>query len=379
MQGWRAVITVLVSFAILCGLTACGDSPWNNPHNNHQARDNVYHASFAERPRTLDPARSYSSNESLFTAQIYEPPLQYHYLKRPYELIPLTARALPTATYLDSDGKILPEDAPIERIAYSVYNISIKPGIRYQPHPAFAKDSDGAYLYHNLDAASIDDIVSINDFTHHGTRELTAADYVYQIKRLAHPTLQSPILGLMSEYIVGLAEFNKQLREQLRQQPGYLDLRTVDLSGVQVLDRYTYQIKIKGKYPQLLYWLAMPFFSPMAWEVDRFYSQAGLDDHNISLDWYPVGTGPYMLTENNPNARMVLSRNPNFRGETYPSIGAFNDRSKGLLDDAGKSMPFIDAYVFSLEKESIPRWNKFLQGYYDAWGDGSMCWYPATI
>ncbi len=31
-------------------------------------------------------------------------------------------------------------------------------------------------------------------------------------------------------------------------------------------------------------------------------------------------------------------------------------------------MPFIDKVVFSLEKESIPYWNKFLQGYYDASG-----------
>ena len=29
------------------------------------------------------------------------------------------------------------------------------------------------------------------------------------------------------------------------------------------------------------------------------------------------------------------------------------------------TMPFIDKAVFSLEKESIPAWNKFLQGYYD--------------
>jgi oligopeptide transport system substrate-binding protein len=36
------------------------------------------------------------------------------------------------------------------------------------------------------------------------------------------------------------------------------------------------------------------------------------------------------------------------------------------LADAGKPLPFIDKVVFSLEKESIPAWNKFLQGYYDA-------------
>ncbi len=31
-------------------------------------------------------------------------------------------------------------------------------------------------------------------------------------------------------------------------------------------------------------------------------------------------------------------------------------------------MPFIDTAILTLEKETIPRWNKFLQGYYDASG-----------
>jgi ABC-type transport system substrate-binding protein len=42
-----------------------------------------------------------------------------------------------------------------------------------------------------------------------------------------------------------------------------------------------------------------------------------------------------------------------------------------LLADAGKPMPFIDKAIFSLEKEPIPYWNKFLQGYYDASGISS--------
>jgi oligopeptide transport system substrate-binding protein len=79
-----------------------------------------------------------------------------------------------------------------------------------------------------------------------------------------------------------------------------------------------------------------------------------------------VGTGAYMLTENNPNARMVLERNPNFRGEPYPAEGEAGDREAGLLADAGRMMPFIDKVVFSREKEGIPYWNKFLQGYFDS-------------
>ena len=106
-------------------------------------------------------------------------------------------------------------------------------------------------------------------------------------------------------------------------------------------------------------------------EADAFYSQPGMKERNITLDWYPVGTGPYMLTVNNPNRQMVLERNPNFHGETYPSEGEPGDLEAGLLADAGQPLPFIDRIIFSLEKEDIPYWNKFLQGYYDASGISS--------
>jgi len=65
---------------------------------------------------------------------------------------------------------------------------------------------------------------------------------------------------------------------------------------------------------------------------------------------------------------MELARNPNFHGETYPAEGAPGDREAGLLADAGKPLPFIDKAVYSLEKEDIPYWSKFLQGYYDTSG-----------
>jgi ABC-type transport system substrate-binding protein len=145
-------------------------------------------------------------------------------------------------------------------------------------------------------------------------------------------------------------------------------LNQYELSGVTAVDRYTYRIKVKGKYPQFLYWLAMPFFAPVPAEVDRFYSQPGMAEKNFSLDWYPVGAGPYMMTVNNPNRQMVLARNPNFPGEPYPSEGEPGDAAAGLLKDAGATMPFIDKVVFSLEKEAIPYWNKFMQGYYDVSG-----------
>lgn len=356
------------------GLAACGEGSWNNPYPQADQGKNIFYSAFDLRPKHLDPAQSYASNEVIFTGQIYEPPLQYHYLKRPYTLVPLAATAVPQPYFEDAQGQRLADDAPREQIAYSIYDIHIQAGIRYQPHPAFATDAQGNPLYLNLRAEDLVGREQLSDFSHTGTRELVAADYVYQIKRLAHPKLNSPIFGLMAEYIVGLRDYANTLHkvvqgwEQQGQGQHFLDLRQYPLAGVEVVDRYTYRVKLHGLYPQFVYWLAMPFFAPIPAEVDQFYSQPGMQEKNLTLDWYPVGTGPYMLTVNNPNLQMIMQRNPNFHDERYPSAGEPGDKAAGLLADAGKPLPFIDKVVFSLEKENIPTWNKFLQGYYDASG-----------
>ncbi|MCZ6718604.1 MAG: ABC transporter substrate-binding protein [Gammaproteobacteria bacterium] len=356
---------------------ACTEVPWNNPYPATDAEQNILYDSFSERPNHLDPVRAYSANEYVFIAQIYEPPLQYHFLKRPYQLVPLTATTMPRPVYLDGAGRQWPDSALPEDIAYTVYRITLQPGIEYQPHPAFAKSGDGKFVYHDLTESDLRGVHTLADFKRTGTRELVAEDYVYQIKRLAHPELHSPIAGLMGKYIEGLTQLSETLREAYNKLTNgadrdvYLDLSEYSLEGAQAIDRYTYEVTIKGKYPQFMYWLAMPFFAPMPWEADKFYTQPGMVERNITLDWYPVGTGPYMLEENNPNRRMVLARNPNFRGEPYPTEGEAGDESQGLLADAGKPMPFIDRAVYSLEKETIPYWNKFLQGYYDASGISS--------
>ena len=349
-------------------LLGCADTAWNNPYRAGEAAGPVFFGAFSDRPKHLDPARSYSADEWAFISQVYEPPLQYHFLIRPYALTTLTAESMPEIRYFDADGNRLTEDVPASEVAYTDYILRIRPGTLYQPHPALARNEDGSFVYWPLADEVLHRVNTLNDFEKTGTRELVAADYVYQIKRLAYKPNHSPVAGLMSEHIRGFSEFSKQAaaaQAQLDDDELWLDLRDIAMSGLEEIDRYSYRIRIENKYPQFKYWLAMNFFAPMPWEAERFYKQPGLEEKNINLHWYPIGTGPYMLTENNPNLRMVLTRNPNFRGEPYPSEGAETYRQTGLLDDAGKPMPFIERAVYSLEKEAIPRWNKFLQGYYD--------------
>jgi ABC-type transport system substrate-binding protein len=363
----RKILASLISVIFLAG---CGQA-WNDPYPASAAGRNILYTAFTDRPKHLDPAQSYSEDEITFTAQIYEPALQYHYLKRPYQLIPSTVEQVPQARYFNAQGKELPADAPAEAIAESLYELKLKKGIRFQPHPAFALNSYGQPEYLGKNIA--DGRQKVADFPLTGTRELLADDYIYQLKRLAHPRLHSPIFGMMADKIIGLKALGEELGKAAKNLPGdeWLDLDAYPLSGVEKVDSHTWRIRLKGKYPQFLYWLAMPFFAPVPREVDRFYAQPGMAAKNLTLDWWPVGTGPFMLSENDPNRRMVLSRNPNFHGQTYPCEGEAGDREAGLLEDCGKPLPFIDQAVFTREKESIPYWNKFLQGYFDASGISS--------
>lgn len=363
----KILLSILV-FTVL--LTGCDDTPWNSPYPSSGGADKIVYSSFDERPKHLDPARSYSANENAFLAQIYEPPLQYHFLLRPYRLIPQSASEVPVPSYFDAEGNPLPQDASPADIDRSDYLIRLKRGIRFQPHPAFARSEDGRYRYHSLRASDLAGINRLADFPESGSRELIADDFIHQIKRLAAPWVHSPIGGVMQQHILGFEDLARRLAgsegksalEQIQV------LRQSHLTGVIPVDRYSFRISVKGKYPQFNYWLAMPFFAPLPWEAEIFYAQPGMKERNLVLDWYPVGTGPFMLTENNPNLRMVLDRNPSFHGEVYPREGMPGDREAGVLDDADKPLPLIDRAIYSLEKEDIPRWNKFLQGYYDSSG-----------
>ncbi|MGE5866925.1 MAG: ABC transporter substrate-binding protein [Rhizobacter sp.] len=348
----------------------------NSPHPRGSERGNTLFVAFQERsPRYFDPTASYANNETPVVYQVYEPLYGYHYLKRPYTLVPRLAEAVVAPRYRDAQGRDLPDDAPGEQVAESVYDIPLKRGVMYAPHPAFARDDAGGYRYHALSETDTRDKRSPFDFPHTGTREVEAEDFVYAFKRHATPRIQAPLFGIFAEHVVGLKAYGERIRsEDTRLRAGldpasldkpFLDFRRWPLEGVQALDRHTLRIRIKGKYPQWKYWLAMSFAAPVPWEADQFYAQPGMARNGLSLARWPVGTGAYLLREYEQDRRHVLVRNPLYRHDPYPCDGEAGDREAGLLADCGKPMPFIDRVEFNIEKERVPLKSKFAQGYID--------------
>ena len=364
------LVRLLGLTVIFLTLAGCSDQ-WNTPYTQEQVASNTLFSAFSAPPKHLDPVRAYSSNEWQIISQILEPPLQYHYLKRPYTLEPLTLTEMPKVRYFNQQGEAVGSDA--KEIAYSEVQLQLKPDIHYQPHPAFSRDQQGDFVYSPLDPNLLQGLRSPFDLPDLQTRALTAADYAYAIKRMAVRQNHSPILDTMAEYIVGLKAFSDEvsgLRSE-HDSDAFFDLRPYEIDGVKVVSDNELRIRLEGVYPQFLYWLSMNFFAPIPWEVEQFYAQPGLLDRNISMNTFPVGTGPFYLAENNPNLRMRLLKHPNYQAQYYPDAGLAEGMPASLLNAAGQRLPLLDEVVYTLEKESVPYWNKFLQGYYDASGVSS--------
>ncbi len=362
------------SLALAVGIFSVACS--NDPHPAGLASTNTLIETFSERsPRYLDPTASYSNNESKWTYQIYDTLYGYHYLKRPYQLTPKAAAAMPKVSYFDKTGQALGSDATADEVAVTVYDIAIKPGMKFAPHPAFATDEAGKHRYHALKTGDVGLRRRPQDFEHQGSREVLAEDFVYAIKRHATPRVEAPIFGVFSEYVLGLKELGKavkdkdtELRKGLKDSDldrPFLDFRSFQIEGVSAPEKHLLRFRIKGKYPQWSYWLAMTFASPIPWEAEAFYAQPGMAANGLNLSKWPVGSGAYMLTEYEQDRRHVMVKNPNYRDDFYPCDGMPEDKAAGLLADCGKKMPFIDAIVSNLEKEKLPETEKFRQGYID--------------
>jgi oligopeptide transport system substrate-binding protein len=266
-------------------------------------KDNTLNVVVKSNIKSLDPMYANDRYSNIVNAQIYEPLLTYHYLKRPATLIPNLAESMPTAS---KDGL--------------THTIKIKKGIKFQDDSSFANGKG---------------------------REVTAQDFMYAWRRLMDPKNTSEGAWIFDNRIVGLDEWKAKVAK------GEADYNT-PIEGLQTPDDYTIVIKLKKPFFQLYYVLAMTYSAPIAKEAAEKYGKEYAN--------HPVGTGPYMLKEWKRGTKVELIKNPNWLGGTYPTEGEATDAEKGLLADAGKSLPFSDRVVILEQNEDQPRWLNFFKG-----------------
>jgi len=262
---------------------------------------NVLNMALSGEISTLDPANAYDTISASVIYQSYEQLYEYHYLKRPYTIIPLLAEEMPI---VENNGKR--------------YTIKIKKGIRYQDDPCFNGKE----------------------------RFVTAQDFINQIKRLAFKGTNSNGWWLFDGKIVGINKFRDEVDTDFEK------FKSMQIEGLKAKDEQTLIIDLVEPFPQMLFALTMSFTSPMPMEAIEKYKNL-LNDRMI-------GTGPFQMDKYNPLSGVRLVRNPYFRKALYPEEGDRMANSMNLLKDAGKQIPFIDAIQFQIIKESQTRWLNFM-------------------
>jgi len=301
--------------------------------------DNCLRQPYYSDVKSFEPA-AYDNSEAVhIRAHVYEGLYAYHYLKRPAKIIPLLADGMPKVS---KDGL--------------VWTIKMKKGVKYSRNACFGLDDKGKPK----------------------TRTVTAGDFVLAFKRIADIHVRSDsAMAFVGDMIVGLKEYRK--KSENYRQDDYSRFDKEKLSGVVALDDLTLQMTLKQNTPHFIHFLAIPQYAPYPREIiDHYFASPdnfagtprmaaitlrlfGEIRHSKAV----VGTGPYVISKHIPRNIIVLSRNPDFRDQHYPSQGAPGDRAAGLLADAGKRLPFIDRIEFIWTPSRELSWKHFCNGIID--------------
>ncbi len=286
-----------LALAIACLLAAAARADF-------ESHPQLRYVGATERIRGFDPVTSSDTTAIAAICKVYEGLYEYEYLERPYQLKPMLAEGMPEVS----------ED----RLTYTFH---LKQGVRFADDKCFPGGKG---------------------------RELVAEDFVYSIKRLADIHNLSPRYFTIEGRIAGLDEYRK---ESGQRRVSYDE----PVEGLQALDRYTIQIKLREPFPQLLFSLTQSETFPVAREAVEFYGKEFLN--------HPVGTGPFVLANWKwRNYAIEFARNPSYHGDTYPTHGAPGDRERGLLDDAGKPIPSLDRVTQYVIADDSTEWLAFLSG-----------------
>ncbi len=258
----------------------------------------------------FDPAQVSDVYSRSISAAIFEAPMEFEFLARPYRLRPKTLAAMPEVS----------ED-------FKTFTFRVKPGIFFADDPAFGGRR----------------------------RELVAADYVYAIKRHYDPRWKSNnLFQLENAKLLGLTELR---REGMAKKQAFDYAREVE--GIRVLDRYTYRIQLGAPEPRFLAIMTDVAWAAVAREVVEFYGERIME--------HPVGTGPFRLGEWRRASRVVLERNPGFREVLYDEEAPAGDAMAQAAATAlrGRRLPLVDRVEIAIIEEAQPRWLAFLNGEHD--------------
>lgn len=306
----RVFAAGLIGLAGLGSLGGCGGtSPDGGAAVNSAASpvkstdgNKVVRLAFPVAESGFDPHTVHDLYSAIVVDGIFDTVLTYDYLAEPAKLVPKITTEMPT---VEDGGKL--------------YTLKLKKGVYFAPHEVFGGKK----------------------------RELTATDIAYTFKRHFDDSIKPVWRFLVTDKIVGLNEWYDAGKKA-----GKLDW-DAPVAGLEIVDPYTLKIRLTKPDYNFGYVLAHNGNAIVAREVVEKYPN--------DVQSHPVGSGPYYLKEWVRGQRMVLEKNPNWRGGTWD----FKPSGKNPYDEVivkamkGKPIAIIDRVeIYPIEEEQS-RWLAF--------------------
>jgi oligopeptide transport system substrate-binding protein len=250
----------------------------------------------------FDPVTANDLYSSEVIDGIFDTVLSYDYLARPAKLAPKLAAEMP-----------LVEDGGVR------WTIKLVKGAYFSPHEVFGGKK----------------------------REVTATDVAYSFKRHYDDSVKPVWRFLIDGKIVGLNDWyekGKKANALAWDEP---------VAGLKVIDPHTLQITLTKPDFNFGYVLAHVAMGIVAREVVEKYPN--------DVQSHPVGSSAYYLKEWVRGQRIILEKNPNWRGGTWDFKANENDAYDPVIVKAmqGKPLAQIDRVeIFPIEEEQS-RWLAF--------------------
>ncbi len=224
------------------------------------------------------------------------------------------------------------QDTTSNKIAFAIFDPLVKLDENLQPEPAVAESwdvsEDGKTVTFHLR----------DDATWSNGDPVTAGDYEYSWKRILSPELAAPysyqLYGIEGAIDYNSCDAAKDDCDALR-----------DAVGVKAVDDQTLEVTLTSEQPWFVQQSTHSAFLPVPQATIEEFGDKWTDPGNI------VTNGPFLLDDYQPDATLVMSKNPDWRDADSVTLEKFDGRI--IVDGTTAVQAFEAGEVDSLD-EQIP-------------------------